>query len=237
MAALASIPEGSTSLPRSRFSKLYRQIPPDDIPRPRSRVFAAPRRQTRVRYPPRPGGQRPHWPHPPQDDYAHLHQAAHSAAAIHISANTLHIPAVSTATTSDATALPETAPEHSDASLDLDSFPLPPSTHTSSRPDSSNQSAWYSTSTSNARQSLSNHAAYGQVRSNSKVRPSARRPYVDGVDDARSQRTSVDSALVDAITRNVLQQFQMLSVDKQLYRRSSRQRQKHNGPPADRDQN
>ena len=235
MAALASIPEGSTSLPRSRFSKLNREPHYIDNPRPRSRTFAASRRQTRVRYPPRSGSQRPNWPHPPHDDYAQLREAANSAAAINISANNFTATGTSVDSISHEAALLGLNPDHSDSSIDLDSFPLPPSTHTSSRPESSNQSAWLSASTSNARQSLSNPAAYGQVQRNSRIRVSTKRTHVDGADDATSRRTSVDAALVDAITRNILQQFQIISLDKHAHRRSSRQKQY--GPPADRDQN
>ncbi len=194
MTFLAPIPEGSHSQPFARFNKLNElQNTPTNTHRPQSRIFAASRRHTRTRY------QRPERP----ENFT-------AKAAARPVRRAPELPTKSTFenihTTPEATSEEHAGPF--DSSFDLDSFPIPPSTsstlsrHGARPPTSSGSSA-----------SITTHENYV----NQRYRASKSRRYhaqVDGASDpsSSSNRGSVDSALVDAITRNIVQQFRLSSV-------------------------
>lgn len=193
MAFLAPIPEGSHSQPFARFNKLDDlQNASTNTHRPQSRIFAASRRHTRTRY------QRLERP----ENFT-------ARAAAPPVRRAPEQPAKSTFenihTTPEATSEEQSGP--SDSSFDLGSFPIPPSTsstlsrHGARPPCSSGSSA-----------SVTTHG----YNVNQRYRASKSRRYhaqVDGASDpSTSNRGSVDSALVDAITRNIVQQLRLSSV-------------------------
>ncbi len=194
MALLAPIPEGSHSQPFSRFSKLNDlRNTSTNTNRPQSRIFVASRRHTRTRY---------QWPERTEN----LTTRAAAPPARHPPEQPTKSTFENIHTTPEATSEEHAGP--SDSSFDLDSFPIPPSTtSTSSRhgarpPTSSGSSA-----------SITTHEKY----TNQRYRASKSRRYhvqVDGANDrsSSSNRASVDSALLDAITRNIIQQFRLSSV-------------------------
>lgn len=186
MAPLAPIPEGSRSQPVSRFSKLNRlDTNYSHKPRPQSRVFAASRRHVRTRY------QRLDRPvetplllkenKPPLAEFS----TKSTFENIH--------------TTPEKTS--EEQAEPSDSSFDLDSFPIPPSTSSSSSRHGAK---------SHPSSDLSSHEEKSNTRQKSARQLGLQ---IDGVNDysSSSHRVSVDSALVDAITRNIVQQLRLSS--------------------------
>ncbi|EGX90515.1 hypothetical protein CCM_06935 [Cordyceps militaris CM01] len=205
MATLASIPEGGNPRHFAHFSKLNDlNNTSTNNHRPHSRTFAAPRRHARSRY------QRPErietFParpvaargSPTKSTFANIHTTPEAASEEHA--------------------------EPSDSSFDLDSFPIPPSTSSflstyGARPPASSGS-----SSSMATHERSLHHGYKASKS--------RRYHhqVDGTKDPASstKRASVDSALVDAIARNLVQQFRLSSVGR------CRQHHTKTHAPADR---
>lgn len=183
MTPLASIPEGSNSQPVSRFRKLNALENTDnDRVGPRSRLFVAPRRQTRAR-PQRtapPHVALPVWYRHPLNDGSteRIRENIH----------------VSLEATSDEHADP------SDLSFDLSSFPNPPSSPSA-------------LSMRDGRPSIISDTSaiprYGQEQGVHRTnKGEAHRPYFnDGANDH-----SVDSDLVDAITRNIVQQLRLSSM-------------------------
>lgn len=182
MAPLASIPEGSNSQPVSRFRNLNaRENTDNDRIGSRSRLFVASRRQTRTR-PQRTAS--PNVTLPVQ--YRRLNDGITERTRENIHVSLLEA-------TSDEHADP------SDSSFDLSSFPNPPSSpSTLSRRD--------------GRLSIISDTSaiprYGQEQGAHKInKAAAYRPYfTDGANDH-----SVDSGLVDAITRNIVQQLRLSS--------------------------
>lgn len=194
MAPLASIPEGSNSQPVSRFKKLNTvQNNHTDTSRPRSRVFVASRRHSRIRYqrPDKPPCPKPTWQH--KDAFFQPKPAVQAAA--RSAFENIH-------TTPEISAEENTDP--ADSSFDLDAFPVPPSTS--------------STLSSNPNRPVRSSGSSAPVnfpeRHVRKRQGAHRYPYVDGANESSgsSARVSMDSALVDAITRNMVQQIRMSSL-------------------------
>lgn len=194
MAPLAPIPEGSHAQSFSRFSQLNDlKNTSTNKHRPQSRVFVASRRHTRTRY------QRP-------ERTEHFAPVSATSPPHHASQRAPKSAFDKTNMTSETASDEHVDP--SDSSFDLDSFPLPPSTSSTlskhgSRPTTSSGS-WASTTTN-------------EKYINRYYRASKSRRYhtqFDGANDVSrsSNRASVDSALVDAITRNMIQQFRLSSV-------------------------
>ncbi|OAR02420.1 hypothetical protein LLEC1_06180 [Akanthomyces lecanii] len=194
MGFLAPIPEGSRSQPFSRFNKLNElQNTSTNTNRPQSRIFVASRRHTRTRY------QRPEKPESFTARAAVPQVRLPPGQPTKSTFENIH-------TTPEATSEEHAGP--SDSSFDLDSFPIPPSTSSTlsrhgARPPTSCRSSGCTTT--------------HESSVNQRDRTSKSRRYhaqVDGASDpsSSSNRGSVDSALVDAITRNIVQQFRLSSV-------------------------
>ncbi|KAJ6788428.1 hypothetical protein PWT90_07352 [Aphanocladium album] len=202
MAPLASIPEGSNAQSFSLFSKLNdTKNTSTNKHRPQSRVFVASRRHTRSRY------QRPE-----RTEYFASRPAPSSTCPAPEWPSRSNFDNIHTT--------PETnfgeQPDPSDSSFDLDSFPLPPSTsstlsrHGHGPPISSSSSASITASENYVNQRYkASRARHAHAQ-------------VDGASDpTTSCRASVDTALVNAITRNIVQQFRLSSVGR--YRQNQTQ--------------
>lgn len=240
----------------------YQVIDASTNPRPKSRVFPASKRQSKVRYSTRPTSYLSAWPHHYDsndtwnDTSGDLTSGPAPPSTQNISANT------SRQLYSSDDYAPYPAPDknysiaQSDCSLDLDTFPIPP-LRTGRHP----VSGHVNSSTRDTKESL-NDSTSAVIRSlarayisTAKVREgsprksmtsyTSRHQYVDGAHDSyssshhsysSSHHSSVDSALVDAISRNVMQQFKLIAMDKRAVERQSHGQKKSNAP-ADRHNN
>ncbi|PNY26891.1 Uncharacterized protein TCAP_03181 [Tolypocladium capitatum] len=228
MASLASIPEAISSLANTRDIKpLHRRTASFERIRPRSRVLVLSRRPTRVRNPARP----PQVPTRLPQTHGRGHAPAQNRNGLDVqprrgrnspreeNKTQMHPGAPATHQTDTASSADRTF-ETSLSSVDLDSFPLPPS---------SNMPLRWSRTASRPVPKISTNietphlhpgpSAQGRAMSpRDKGMPTTRRRcFGDAVADVAraSKHASVDSALVEAISKTVIQQLRLFSAIKQ----------------------
>ncbi|PFH57942.1 hypothetical protein XA68_14350 [Ophiocordyceps unilateralis] len=211
MATLASIPEASTLLPNTHDSRPLQRTASFERIRPRSRVLILSRRPTRVRNPARrapvaaaprqASGQR----HPPAE--VSCRASSHLEASDVTPGDAPKAPQRSHSRPPyhrfDSASPTDQALETSVSSVDLDSFPLPPSHRGLAKRSSPNPQA-----------GPNRDGAISPTRDG--PFSSARRCFGEvAADVARaSKHSSIDSTLVEAISRTIAQQFRLLSVAK-----------------------
>ncbi|EQL00713.1 hypothetical protein OCS_03574 [Ophiocordyceps sinensis CO18] len=250
MATLASIPEANTAPPsRLHVRPLLQRTASFERLRPRSRVLVLSRRPTRVRNPSRhlqgPSGPGPRQAGPRQAGTQRPPPAWGQSSAAAISTE-----AFSSSTRAKNAKLMRGAPppphvdeapsidnvlETSVSSVDLDSFPLPPSSNIHLHHPRNVNRPGPATAISNKTPPLLPASVRPNFMSttNDGAMSSARRCLGDTIADmARaSKHTSIDSTLVEAISRTIVQQIRLLSAIKHGDRRASNSSQS-NSPPA-----
>ncbi|RCI11573.1 hypothetical protein L249_7258 [Ophiocordyceps polyrhachis-furcata BCC 54312] len=189
MATLASIPEASTSLPDTHPIRSLQRTASFERIRPRSRVLVLSRRPARVRNPAR----RAHVSNATRQATSYKPDAPPEASRRHpkVRDETL----VNTQSAPQSSQLNDPTVESSLSSVDLDSFPLPP-THHFVKPSTRREGV---VSPPRDRLLSNTRRCFGEV----------------AVDVARgSKHSSVDSTLVDAISRAIAQQLRLCSAAK-----------------------
>lgn len=228
MASLASIPEANTSLANARDIKpLHRRTASFERMRPRSRVLVLSRRPTRVRNPARP----PQAPTRLPQTHGYEHVPAQNQDSLDVQSRRgrnsprgedempMH-PGAPATRQSDTTWSADQAFETSLSSVDLDSFPLPPSNNMPlRRPRTASRPVAEISTNLDAPHPRPTTTAQGRVMpTKDKAIPTTRlRCFGDAAADVAraSKHTSVDSALVEAISRTVIQQLRLFSAIKQ----------------------
>lgn len=233
MAALASIPEGGTSLHNSRFRRLnHDSNKSPEHNKSKQKPFLATKRHSRVRYSNRPVSHRTSWAHN-QTDSSDLWNDTSVTGDL----TSGPAPASSSKDSGNIYGQPYSKDHYHDdidpynqksarldEPLDLDSFPVPPSSD--GGPQSGNQlernkiihKRLDDIQSASIRKLAQVCAATNIHKANSPLKAahtaSRRSQFVDGAHDSysSSHHSSIDSALVDAVSRNVLQQFQLLSM-------------------------
>lgn len=216
MAPLASIPEVNTPLSSSHDggSLRHRRTTSMERIRPRSRVLIRSRRPARLRRSFGPLRQssglrlaysQRHYPssrHPPR----HSNRP-----------RTLRGSRVPACEMADPDAWDDQALESPLTSVDLDSFPLPPSSNNALRHHARCRRSVVEAPVRLAPSDAPHTAPARPCRTRNGDAPTRRRHLVDVVADIprASKRSSIDSALVDAISRTVIQQLRLFSVSKQ----------------------
>lgn len=233
MAALASIPEGGTSFYNSRFRRLNHD--PNTSPeqnKSKSRPFLATKRHSRVRYSNRPASHRTSWPHNQRDssdlwnDTSATGDLTSGPAPVSSSKDSGNIYEKPYAKDKYHDGIDPYSQKFagSDEPLDLDSFPIPPSIDGGLKGGNQLERNKIIHKHLDDIQSASIrklaqvcaatyiHKGYSPPKT---AHPASRMgQFVDGAHDSysSSHHSSIDSALVDAVSRNVLQQFQLLSM-------------------------
>lgn len=253
MAALASIPEGGASLYNSRFRRL--NLDPNTSPehsKSKQKPFLATKRHSRVRYSNRPTSHRTSWPHYRTDSSDVWNDTSATGDLTSDPA-----PASSSKDSGDIYGQRYIKDNYhgginpynqkcarSDEPVDLDSFPIPPSSdgglHSGNQleRDKLIHKRLDDIQTASIRKLAQVYAATHIHKGNSPLKTnhptSHRGQFVDGAHDSYSSslHSSIDSALVDAVSRNVLQQFQLLSMGNPS-KSSNDRRAKQSAAPGD----